>query len=335
MIFIRTDMNEQIATGHVMRCLSVADALKMQGEEVCFLLADEQAEGLIQSRGYQSIVLHTVWNDLDAEIPAMLNAIAGFHITKMLIDSYQVTEHYLTEIGKRVRIMYMDDLKLFHYPVKVVVCYANYWKKLYSGQDEENIHFLFGTQYTPLREVFWHCEPKEISENACRLLLLSGGTDPYHFLEQTLHFLNPDEFQHVDVICGRYHPNYKALFEKYRGNSKISILKAVSDIETYMKKADIAVSAGGTTLYELCACGTPTISYSFVDNQLDNVKQFASDGLIDYAGDLRYENVPQAVIELIGKYQKDVPLRRKRSQEMQRLIDGKGAIRLAQELIDL
>lgn len=335
MIFIRTDMNEKIATGHVMRCLSIADALKEQGEEVHFLLADEQAQNLIQSRGYESIVLHTVWNDMDSEIPVLLAAIDRYKITRILIDSYQVTLKYLTEIKKMVQIMYIDDLKLFCYPVDVVVCYANYWSRFYSRQNDPSTIFLLGTKYVPLRKVFWDCERKKITKGAGRLLLLSGGSDPYGFLEQTLMLLDLRVFQHIDVICGRYYPNYEELCGKYEKNSKISIHKSIPDIEKYMKNADMAVSAGGTTLYELCACGTPTISYSFADNQLDNVKQFASDGLIDYAGDLRYENVPKKVMKLIEPYQKNLELRKQRSQEMQKLVDGKGAIRLAQKLVEL
>ncbi len=335
MIFIRTDMNEKIATGHVMRCLSIADALKEQGEEVHFLLADEQAQNLIQSRGYESIVLHTVWNDMDSEIPVLLAAIDRYKITRILIDSYQVTLKYLTEIKKMVQIMYIDDLKLFCYPVDVIVCYANYWSRFYSRQNDPSTIFLLGTKYVPLRKVFWNCERKKITKEAGRLLLLSGGTDPYDFLGQTLMLLDLRVFQHIDVICGRYYPNYEELCGKYEKNSKISIHKSIPDIEKYMKNADIAISAGGTTLYELCACGTPTISYSFADNQLDNVKQFASDGLTDYAGDLRYENVPKKVIKLIEQYQKNLELRKQRSQEMQKLVDGKGAIRLAQKLVEL
>lgn len=334
-IFIRTDMNKIIATGHVMRCLSIADALKENGKEPCFLLADEQAESLIQSRGYKSIVLHTIWNDMDSEIPALYSAINEYHITKILIDSYQVTQKYLTEVGKRVQIMYMDDLKLFYYPVNAVVCYANYWCKFYDGENDAYTFLLLGTKYAPLRKAFWNCKPKEITARADKLILLSGGTDPYDFLGQMLMLLDLRRLEHIDVICGRYYPYYEMLLEKYKDNQNVCIYKAVSDIEIYMKKADIAVSAGGTTLYELCACGTPTISYSFADNQLDNVKQFASDGLIDYAGDLRYENVPKKVIKLIEQYQKNLELRKQRSQEMQKLVDGKGAIRLAQKLVEL
>ena len=65
MVYIRVDMNEQIATGHMMRCLSIADALRDLGEQVTFILADEQAINLLKQRGYDAIVLHTQWNDMD------------------------------------------------------------------------------------------------------------------------------------------------------------------------------------------------------------------------------------------------------------------------------
>ena len=53
MLYIRADMNNRVATGHMMRCLSIADAASSLGEEVTFLLADNQALGLIKERGYQ------------------------------------------------------------------------------------------------------------------------------------------------------------------------------------------------------------------------------------------------------------------------------------------
>lgn len=106
-------------------------------------------------------------------------------------------------------------------------------------------------------------------------------------------------------------------------------------MEDYMKTADIAVSAGGTTLYELCACGTPAISYSFVDNQLDNVKQFQEDGLIDYAGDVRYDRVIENILRYLEIYSADITLRRQRSVKMQKLIDGNGASRITDALMNI
>ena len=102
-----------------------------------------------------------------------------------------------------------------------------------------------------------------------------------------------------------------------------------------MKKAESAISAGGTTLYELCACGTPTISYSFADNQIDNVEQFQKDELIDYAGDVRKTNIFENVKKLLNHYTQNYDLRKGRSRKMQQLIDGNGASRIVGELIKI
>ena len=75
MLYIRADMNEQIATGHIMRCLSIADALIVAGESVTFILADEQAVDLLKQRGYDAIVLHTEWNQMEKELPALSHVI--------------------------------------------------------------------------------------------------------------------------------------------------------------------------------------------------------------------------------------------------------------------
>ena len=59
MLYIRVDMNDKIATGHMMRCLAVADAARMKGEDTTFILADWQAVELLRQRGYEFVVLHS------------------------------------------------------------------------------------------------------------------------------------------------------------------------------------------------------------------------------------------------------------------------------------
>ena len=80
MIYIRTDMNDQIATGHIMRCLSIADGLRKIGESVKFIVADENAVALIKERGYSSIILGADWNNMDEEIPMLEKIIHKFNI---------------------------------------------------------------------------------------------------------------------------------------------------------------------------------------------------------------------------------------------------------------
>lgn len=332
MIYIRVDMNMQIATGHVMRCLSIADALCCLGENVIFILADEQAVSLLKQRGYDAFVLHTNWKNMESELPVLKQFIKEKQINKILIDSYQVTENYLKELSKFVKTVYMDDLNEFNYPVDAVICYANYWRKFNYKMKETGKHYYLGTRYVPLRQAFWSCEKKVISEKVEKLLVLTGGSDPYNVSELILNHIDMQKYQYINVICGRYNTNYSRLVKRYKEHSKIRLHRAVNNMEDYIRNTDIAISAGGTTLYELCACGIPTISYSFADNQLNNVKQFEEDGLIDYAGDARVDNIAVNIMWLLEKYRLDFALRKSRSERMQEMVDGKGAMRLAEIL---
>lgn len=333
MIYIRADMNEQIATGHIMRCLSIADALRGLGEPVRFILADEQAVSLLKQRGYDAIVLHTQWNCMEEELSVLSQVIRNEHIDKLLIDSYQVTQRYLAELSKLVTTFYIDDLNLFEYPVDAVICYANYWKKFQYKINDKRTTYLLGMKYVPLKQAFWNCEAKIISEKADNLLILTGGSDPFNVTEQILDSIDTYQFQTINVICGIYNTNYNKFVKKYENNKNIKFHQAVNNIEQYMKNADIAISAGGTTLYELCAIGTPAISFSFADNQLDNVRQFQEDGLIDYAGDARMDDIAGTINQYLIGYRNDFELRKEKSEKMQKMVDGKGTIHLAEALL--
>ena len=333
MLYIRTDMNAQIATGHIMRCLAIADAAKELGEQVTFILADCMAVNLLEERGYEYIVLDSKWNQMEKELAVLKQVINRYEVSCMLVDSYQVTYKYLDELSKCVRLIYLDDLNMFPYPVADVICYANYWKKFnYSADNEKGTKFYLGTKFVPLRSVFWNCEKKHISETIEKVLILSGGSDPYDAISKILESIERPQYKEIYVICGIYNERYEKLCQLYGQEKNVFVYQGVTDIEKYMKKVDVAISAGGTTLYELCACGTPTISYSFADNQLNNVKQFDEDGIIPYAGDVRYEDISLSIRNNIKKMMNDVSLRQAISDRMQMLVDGKGAMRIASQI---
>ena len=336
MIYIRTDMNATVATGHVMRCLSIADAVRELGEETVFLVADEEPVEFLRDRGYASIVLQSDWRNMDGELPILMKVIEDNGIKELFIDSYQVTQNYLQTLKKHIKVCYLDDLNRFEYPVDTLICYDNYYEKFDYPSRLQDVKLYLGMQYAPLRAVFRNCPVKQISPRAMNLLLLSGGTDPYHILKRLLNALAPgkrSERWKITVICGGMNQDYEQIRSDYEGINNVSVFRQVNDIENYMQEADIAVSAGGSTLYELCACGTPAIAYAFADNQLENVWQFAEEGLIPYAGDLRKDDVIGNVVRLLEDLRDDQKLREERSVRMQNLIDGRGALRIAQVLV--
>lgn len=330
-IYIRADMNEIIATGHIMRCLSIADAAKEMGKETIFITADEKPAEILKSRGYEAVVLHTNWRKMEEELEVLSSFIQEKKIQKLLVDSYQVTENYLKRLEEQTEVFYLDDLDAFEYPISNVICYSGYYKQFSYENYKGNTKFYLGTAYMPIRKVYQNCSPKKIREKIENIMILSGGSDNYHMIEHIAGlFQGSDEVQ-ADIICGAFYPDFQGLKEKFADSTNLHFYQNVSNLDEFMEKADLAISAGGTTLYELSAKGTPAISYSFADNQLKNVHQFEEDGLIAYAGDVRKDDVYGNIYRLYTKY-KDAGLRRGRSEKMQKVIDGQGAARIAELL---
>lgn len=332
MLYIRTDMNNFIATGHVMRCLSIAEAAAEIGEPVTFILADEQALELVSGRGFCAAVLHTKWDDMEGELDALYKVITNTEDAAMLIDSYMATPAYLRKVSGWIKTAYMDDLGIKDASVHALVCYAGYWKKFCYTKRYTNTKLLLGTRYVPLAKQFRVPEKKRIRPYVENILLLSGGTDRFGVLEGLLKRLCKKTYQNIIVICGPYYEAYDKLCCQYRGHAGIHFYKSVKNMKDYMIQADVAISAAGTTLYELCACGTPTISYSFADNQLDNALYFQEEHLMDYAGDVRDTDIFTRIALLLDEYCSRYELRKERSKKMQELVDGQGAVRIIKEL---
>ncbi len=335
MLYIRTDMNKKIATGHMMRCLSIADAVRRLGGDITFILADRNAVPLLNQHGFSSIVLNSKWDDLDSELPKLLDIIRMKNVKTLLIDSYYVTETYLSKVSKYTHTVYLDDLDAFHYPVHSLLCYANYYKTFAFESKYEDVNLLLGMDYVPLRSEFMHCSPKTVKDEVQSLLLLSGGTDPYGIMPKLLKDLCKESFVGIYAICGRYNENYDGLVEMYADDNRIHVLQSVDNLKAYMERVDMAISAAGSTLYELCAVGTPTISYTFADNQIRNAVQFQEDGIIPYAGDVRKEDVIENILYYLSDFARHSAKRKKVSTCMQRLVDGKGAARIANALLGI
>lgn len=336
-VCIRADANEMIATGHVMRCLAIADALRNIGEEPLFISADDFSQAMIKQKGYEFVSLESDWQHPECEIEKLKQAIKKNGIGMLLVDSYYVTESYFEKLHGLTRIMYIDDLGQDVYNVDAVVCYANYYKD-FSLKEKypPKVKLLQGTDYTPLRNVFSNLPPKKISSRMRELIVLSGGTDNYNFLwgfsKRLLKSPLFDALESIHIICGKYYDKYDELMQEFKGVAKFQFHKAVDHIEKYMLSADAAISAAGVSSYELCAAGTPTILYTMADNQRRNAESFYREGLMEYVGDLRNGPVLDRIIELLQEKYQDMEYRKKVSEAMRKKADGKGAQRIAKKI---
>ena len=342
MFCIRVDANEIIGTGHVMRCLSIAEEFRIRGESVTFIVADSRSEKMIVSKGFQVICLHSTWNDLNKEVEGLVRLIETLDITGLLIDSYYVTETYLRTVRQYTKTVYIDDLDAFIYPVDLLVNYNIYAEDLcYTERYQRaglDTQFALGCSYAPLREEFSNVN-KEINERVSRVLITSGGTDTHNaignILEALVKRLWFGELEY-HIILGRFNVHAKELEEKWRQYENVHLLMNVSNMSEYMRYCDIAITAGGVTTYELCACGIPSIMYTLADNQLQIAQTVSERHLIPWVGDIRgnIENCLDLIVSYIEKLS-DFDRRREMSIKMQEIVDGNGCKRLVDNIVNV
>lgn len=337
MIFFRADANEQIATGHVMRCAAIAKELIDKGQEVCFLVADKVSEKVVESQGLPVIVLDKQWDDLNQEISLMCELLKQHRPDWLLIDSYYVTVEYFRELHKWTRIAYIDDLNQFRYECDMLINYSVYASDMNYEREYLNTKLLLGCKYVPLRKAFRDLQMHAIRKNVQDILLLTGGSDTYHV---ALNFVNEIAKQQkkwanitFHVVCGRFNSDMAELEQIARRLENIKIYPFVDGIEMLMQQADIAISAGGSTLYELCACGTPAITYCMADNQLRNIEKFAQLGLMKYSGDVRKHFAYDRLFDQLNDLAKDPCTRSCYSDRMIRKVDGMGTMYIAEQFL--
>ena len=344
MIAIRVDANEYIASGHVMRCLSIADALFSLGEDVVFITADDNAKQIIDKRGFNTVILNSDWSDKEGELDLLITEIEKLKPGLLLIDSYQVTERYLTELHRKVKTAYIDDLNAFDYPTDIVINYS-----IYAGELNypKNKLYLLGTSYTPLRAQFnisehQYEEAAQKRKNHKQILITTGAADPHHVSEKVIAaILNEHALNEYDlaVIEGGFWDKvqFNAFIEDSINHERSNRIEAYSNIENMadlMINSTLAVSAGGSTLYELCACRVPTVTFSYADNQLGNVKGFAKRDIMPYAGDARVNSsIGADIVQNLLKFHKNFDIMVSVRERMLNLGCRNGAMNLAEALL--
>lgn len=348
MIYIRTDANETIATGHMMRCISIAKQLMFHNIEATFLLSDMESTRLLENIGIPYQILHTDWANLDSEeeFKALIPILKGELSPKkpvLLVDSYTVTNGYFLRLKEYAKLIYIDDLFVGVYDVDMLINYTIYYKLFdykYAYQGK-NTRLLLGTEYTPLREQFQRLNnsKKEIKEanDIFEILVMCGGGDPFHVLGDILAYGEKSGFIKKDnyhIVAGAYHPQIELLKTWERNYDNIYLHQNVTDMATLMQQCDIAVSAAGTTLYECCAVSLPTIFFCMVDNQQYDGLCFSRDSAMLYAGDLRFqkEQCIKNIFSHISYLKLNAGARKIMREKMRYLVDGNGAKRIAEEI---
>lgn len=343
-LLIRADGNAVIGAGHIMRCLSIAIAAREMGIVCLFVTADDAFSEVINRSNIPHKILATDYSDMNGETDQLCEIIDSFKPTVIIVDSYSVTEKYFKLIRRYAVIFYIDDVRKFPYSVDAIINYnasANIfdYPSYYKTAQIELPQLFLGERFAPLRKEFQNLKELSTRVQVSDILFSVGGSDPERIVFQFVNCVINDEKlknYRYHLVLGKYEPDIDKIKAIAKKHKNIIVHENITKMADLMRTCDIAISAAGSTLYELSACGIPTITYILDDNQFLGATSLSEKGIVINVGDFR---IQCDFFFRLAKEIKDLCCDFKRREYMHmkaiRTIDGNGAKRLVEKIFIL
>jgi spore coat polysaccharide biosynthesis predicted glycosyltransferase SpsG len=198
------------------------------------------------------------------------------------------------------------------------------------------VRYLLGSKYCTIRPAFSNRKQKLIRTRIIRVLLTFGGSDPRGMTTVVSSLLDhhyPDVIQEI-VLGPGVDDKISRHFEKHSTSNKIIHRRCSESLmRSLMETADLAVTAGGQTLYELACVGTPTVCIEVVDNQRDDIREFEKKAFLANAGRWSDPRLDSSILAKIRGLQSH-DARKAASIKGRKIVDGNGAKRLVSSCLD-
>jgi UDP-2,4-diacetamido-2,4,6-trideoxy-beta-L-altropyranose hydrolase len=318
-----------VGGGHLMRCLSLAQALAARGAAPTFVLAGDDARLVARfAPGLDPAVIR----------PADLAVtIRRGGCDAVVVDDYGVMEadeHTLRRYGAPV-IMVVDDLADRPHLADLVLD-PGYGRgvKDYAGLVPAHSKVMAGPAYALLRPAFAAArdEARAVRETPQRVFVSFGLSDVGAVTIRALDVVRallPEAC--FDVAVGAEARSLHSLKALAARDPGVVLHVETTEVAALMAEADLAVGAGGGGVWERCCLGLPSIAVIVADNQRETVEALAADGVLD-AVDMDERDWEQALSDAFVNLMAAEPRRRLRHASLA-LCDGRGAERAADALL--
>lgn len=305
----RVDASTQIGSGHVMRCLTLAQKLKKEKQaDVYFAmrLLDGNLIELVKSKGFTVFTLPkaplndelkgyakwlTATQMQDAEdTKAVISKLPAIDL--LVVDSYAIDYEWESMLRPYVKeIMVIDDLANRKHDCDILLDqnYSYNMHHKYDGLVPKTCQKYIGPQYLLLREEFYKAKKhlKKRDGSIKNILVFFGGSDLTNETKKAMEaikLLNKPEIK-VNVVVGASNKNKEQIKEICSCDERFAFYCQVENMAKLMNEADLAIGAGGTTTWERCFMELPSIVISVADNQHEGCKFIAENaGVISYLG---------------------------------------------------
>ena len=358
-IVVRADASLTMGSGHIMRCLTLADWLKQQGHDISFICRahDGHLADLIGQKGFAVQLLakseaadfikqhaHSEWlgaseSDDFAECKPILQALKP---DWLIIDHYAIGKNWEQQAKRllpNLKILAIDDLADRTHDCEILLD-QNFGRKNedYQPLVPSDCQRLLGTRYTLLRDEFarWRAislNRRKSVQPPNNILVNLGGVDNDNVTLKILQSLNTFLQQstqafNVTVVMGKTASHIESVqrFAKH-ASFACAVLVNVTNMAQLMANADLAIGAAGSTTWERCCLGLPMVLIVLADNQQVIAKALADKNLVKVVTDIARldEQLPRLLSEIADNYKKF-------SRQSAKLVDGQGAKRVAHRI---
>lgn len=300
-VAIRADASPAVGSGHIVRCLTLADGLSARGAEVCFVTRDLPAHlaAMLAAHGHAHVALdleapagaeapQQAWarNDQLRDAQATRAVLEGFAPDWLVVDHYGLDAQW--EGGLRdvaTRLLAIDDLGRAH--VCDLLLDANLDPQVpsrYQAEAGRGAVLLLGPSYLLLRPEFAQARERLAPRTGPvrRLLVFLGGMDGGNATGRVLAAIEklPAPVPDVDVVVGAGHSALREIqaFCDSRPGSRCHV--QTQEMAQLLAHADLAVGAGGGASWERCCLGVPTLALALADNQAQVLRAAAAAGVV-------------------------------------------------------
>jgi UDP-2,4-diacetamido-2,4,6-trideoxy-beta-L-altropyranose hydrolase len=340
-LLLRADASVAAGTGHVMRCLALAQAWQNAGGRAVFAMAETTAavRARLASESVEVVPIGVQAAGRD-DARRVTEWARHYRADWVVIDGYFFDPAYVLELKSAgLKVLLIDDEGLDRPCGADLILNQNFnaTRNMYP-QREDRTRLLLGMRYVLLRNEFlaWRDFRREPSPTARKILVTMGGSDPDNLTGLVIQALSMVTTEGVEatVVAGGSNPHLDFLGrEASRSRAAIQLQHSCSNMPELMARADLAIIAAGGTLWELLYMSCPVLSFGRTPVQQRILGALHERGIVQHLGDPRHV-VPSALALAIDQLAASPARRAKMAELGRQQIDGEGARRVCELLAE-
>lgn len=337
-VVFRVDASLTVGTGHVMRCLTLADQLCRHGVHASFICREEPGHLIerTRSRGYAAHILVGAIDDIEGSATHL----AQLRPDWIVVDHYSLGKAWEKAVRQHTkRIFVIDDLADRDHDCDLLLDQNLYEgvEQRYAARVPEHCRQLIGPHYALLRPEFAQFRGRVLrsARPVSRLLVNFGGADSANETARVLrilHELVPASVS-VDVVTGPSNPHGEQITALVSDKPAVTVHVSTDRMAELMSQADASIGAGGSTTWERFCLGLPSLVIAVAENQVPTSQYLGKLGAIDYIG-RGSELTADGIRAAVSRFLSDHEGRSKMAEMGMQLVDGQGAERVSDCLID-